>query len=438
MQELFLKLQRSGGFFRARNSRAYVRRAAIHLAFDWRRGQKRRNRVRQNLLDAAVPLHTTWLADSRLMTLPRVAASISCAAAVLGLVLLVIWLAGSKSVALADVQNRLKQTRSVRLTQTTKVPGRPDARELAGLILADGRCRIESSKSWYTIMDTRLPKIMLVSETDKKVIISHERPPYGPVNLYDYLRNIHHESAQRLPQRQIDGKTAVGFAVMVKHGPFPPTKVSIWVDPDTDLPVRMESTEKDEQGREVVQVIYDIRFDEEIDESLLSFEVPDGYAIEELGLTRLLPVPREGEQLSPEVNPTVGLGLVRFGMNRDEVFALLGKPDSINADGSVLAYFSSGFTVYVSPRRGVTSYLCYTQAALAVDVRDFTGKTSDGVGIGSSLEELTAAFGMPDVVNETGPLNRTVWYHTHGLEFTLADNKVVRFMVHAVRHADPD
>ena len=31
MQELFLKLHRSGGFLKARNSRAYVRRAAIHL-----------------------------------------------------------------------------------------------------------------------------------------------------------------------------------------------------------------------------------------------------------------------------------------------------------------------------------------------------------------------------------------------------------------------
>lgn len=42
MQELFLKLQRSCGFLQAKYPRAYVRQAAIHLAFDWRRRQQRR------------------------------------------------------------------------------------------------------------------------------------------------------------------------------------------------------------------------------------------------------------------------------------------------------------------------------------------------------------------------------------------------------------
>lgn len=53
MQELFLKLQRSGRFLRANNSRAYVRRAAIHLAFDWRRGQERRLKTEQLETDPA-------------------------------------------------------------------------------------------------------------------------------------------------------------------------------------------------------------------------------------------------------------------------------------------------------------------------------------------------------------------------------------------------
>jgi RNA polymerase sigma-70 factor (ECF subfamily) len=42
MQELFLKLHDSRGFRQADNPCAYARRAAIHLAFDWRRRQRRR------------------------------------------------------------------------------------------------------------------------------------------------------------------------------------------------------------------------------------------------------------------------------------------------------------------------------------------------------------------------------------------------------------
>ena len=41
MQELFIKLSNSRGFDKAGNRQAYARRAAINLAFDWRRSQKR-------------------------------------------------------------------------------------------------------------------------------------------------------------------------------------------------------------------------------------------------------------------------------------------------------------------------------------------------------------------------------------------------------------
>jgi RNA polymerase sigma factor (sigma-70 family) len=39
LQELVLRLSRSNGFQRADDTYAYARRAAIHLAFDWRRRQ---------------------------------------------------------------------------------------------------------------------------------------------------------------------------------------------------------------------------------------------------------------------------------------------------------------------------------------------------------------------------------------------------------------
>jgi hypothetical protein len=349
----------------------------------------------------------------------------------------VVWLVGSKSVALADVQNQLTQTRTVRLIQTTKAPGQPDASERA-LLLADGRCRIETGEGQYTIMDTRLPKIMSVSTADKKAMILHGRPPYGPANLYDYFRNMHKEFATRLPNREIDGKQTVGFHVPVKHGPFPAVEVNIWVDPDTDLPVRMESSSKDEHGREVVQIIHNIHFDEDVDEALFEFEVPKEFTVEEHGLAPLPPLPDKQELIAPEVKPTVGLGPVRFGMTKDEVISLLGQPDSIEGNGAALAYFSRGYSIYVSPQRGVVSYSCYAQTALTIQARNFAGKTSSGVGIGSSLEDLRAAFGVPDVEAENGSLiGKRVVYHSKGLDFSLVDDKVVQFMVKLVRQSNP-
>jgi RNA polymerase sigma-70 factor (ECF subfamily) len=45
LQELVVRLSQADGFQRADDAFAYARRAAIHLAFDWRRGGKRRRRT---------------------------------------------------------------------------------------------------------------------------------------------------------------------------------------------------------------------------------------------------------------------------------------------------------------------------------------------------------------------------------------------------------
>jgi hypothetical protein len=121
-------------------------------------------------------------------------------------------------------------------------------------------------------------------------------------------------------------------------------------------------------------------------------------------------------------------------MTKEDVISLLGQPDSIEGNGAALAYFSRGYTVYVSPQRGVVSYNCYSQSALAVQARDFAGTTSSGVGIGSSLEDLRAAYGVPDVEAENAPLiGKRVVYRSKGLEFSLVDDKVIPVLVKLVR-----
>ena len=60
MQELFIKLSNSRGTGKIANWHAYARRAAINLAFDWRRGRKRAalklGRIREPIVADASPL----------------------------------------------------------------------------------------------------------------------------------------------------------------------------------------------------------------------------------------------------------------------------------------------------------------------------------------------------------------------------------------------
>lgn len=51
MQDLFIRLNGSGGLLRAKNRGAYARRAAINLAFDWRRKQKHKTVSLDNVSD---------------------------------------------------------------------------------------------------------------------------------------------------------------------------------------------------------------------------------------------------------------------------------------------------------------------------------------------------------------------------------------------------
>lgn len=55
MQELVVRLSQSGGFLRADDSFAYARRAAIHLAFDWRRQGRSRRKTEPLAEEPAIP-----------------------------------------------------------------------------------------------------------------------------------------------------------------------------------------------------------------------------------------------------------------------------------------------------------------------------------------------------------------------------------------------
>jgi hypothetical protein len=283
-------------------------------------------------------------------------------------------------------------------------------------------------------LDVDAPRILVVNAKTKTAMILHGRPPFGPANLYDFFRYMHKDSAKRLPDREIDGKIAIGFAAAVRITPFPPVEVNVWVDPDTDLPVRMESSEKGENGAVTTQVVmHDFRFDEEVDPELFSFEPPVGYTVQEYGQPELPPAPTDDEQLAPAVLPTVGLGPVRFGMTKEDVILLLGKPDKEEANGTALSYLSRGYAVYVSPRRGVTAYSCFSQATMAIRIRDFRGKTKEGIGIGSNVDDVKRAFGEPDSEEQNGQFNKSIRYFKLGLDLSLLNDKVVQFMVNDVR-----
>ncbi len=280
----------------------------------------------------------------------------------------------------------------------------------------------------YSVLDRNLGISMLVLPASREAHITVGSKSRPRDNIYDWIRKLSANAVRRLPEKVIDGHTVVGF-VATQDEVSLRLEWTAWVDPRTDLPVQLEYEGWSTDGHAFTGTMRDIVFDGDVDLDRLRMQPPDGFTVTTNGLSTLPMLPKEKDLAAPELKPGVGLGPARFGVSRDEVIRLLGQPDITADNGKMLEYRSRGFTLRVSPVRGWHSVDCYGQEVREVIVRDFAGQTKEGIGLGASLSDLTAAFGNPEEAKKRKETPATIYalYPTLGLEFTLFQDRVVRF-----------
>jgi hypothetical protein len=91
-----------------------------------------------------------------------------------------------------------------------------------------------------------------------------------------------------------------------------------------------------------------------------------------------------------------------------------------------LNYFSRGFSLLVSPKRGLMMINCVSQKTFITKVNDFQGKTKEGIGLGASPTDVERAYGKPSRRENNGPNTLYLEYDQLGLHFTLFDERVVQ------------
>ena len=115
----------------------------------------------------------------------------------------------------------------------------------------------------------------LIPKKKKAIVIELKDIPEKPENILETMRDIITEiqndpnvSVEPLGEKEIDGQIAKGFRATGPDG-----EMTVWADPQTALPIRWE-----QKWRQMQFVFTDFQFDIEMDESLFSMEIPEGYS----------------------------------------------------------------------------------------------------------------------------------------------------------------
>jgi hypothetical protein len=156
-------------------------------------------------------------------------------------------------------------------------------------------------------------------------------------------------------------------------------------------------------------------------------KTPASQSIEE---TAIVP----GEPMVIELG--VSIGLLRFGMTKDEVIKHLGQPDKILGEGTELNYVSSrGLSFTVDDELGMQQIKCWSDnfmTKLPFVVTTFSGRTKEGIGMGADREKIIAAYGQPDRTrtNQKGEFEN-LYYDELRAKFVLRQNELVAMILDA-------
>lgn len=139
-----------------------------------------------------------------------------------------------------------------------------------------------------------------------------------------------------------------------------------------------------------------------------------------------------------QVQPGAGVGDLRLGMSLPEVERKAGLPRIkkwLN-DGISYSYPSSGINVFASgdPMRVSRITAGSGFAEKNQWMREFWGKTREGIGIGSTREQILRVYGLPEAGNvllDYKPRidEGSLVYRRLGIAFLMHENKVIRMTI---------
>lgn len=130
------------------------------------------------------------------------------------------------------------------------------------------------------------------------------------------------------------------------------------------------------------------------------------------------------------IRPGIGVGKIQFGMTVQQMKDILGKPD-VAATGISYMYSALGIEIVAKDKVAISAILCGRNPSDREVLPMFKAmeeackfKTVEGIGIGSTEDQVLKAFGEP-----TKRSNDTLRYKDKRMSISFANDKVIGIWV---------
>jgi len=215
-----------------------------------------------------------------------------------------------------------------------------------------------------------------------------------------------------LGDETMDGVKVTGFSTeqtLEFKGEKGQIMYTIWANTETGVPHEVHMEIEASTGEKNVMVYRDFDFDTAIDETLFG-----------LGPETPVEVPNDGRFV---IKPLAGMGELNLGDSPEKIELALGKPDFKMGD-TIFQY--GGFVVNVRDGKVYTIMCGDATGADTRFVKHCFCKTAEGIGMGSTEQDIKTAYGEPDRKVDNHPLKGgfALAYRAKGLVFGLYNNKV--------------
>jgi|GEM_PF-1247998 len=183
------------------------------------------------------------------------------------------------SVAFGDVLKNIQDAKTLawRMTVTTKGQ-EPQTMRIMVIEPYYMRCELSNGTVW--ILDHSQGKTLVLDPGRKLAVISSTaQATLDTYHTFRNFQNMEGVSVEQIGQQQVNGKLATGF--YLKRGDED-GEITVWADPESKLPIRIETVLKDAEGNVSKGVTEDIVFDCKLDESLFSIKPPSEYKQQEI------------------------------------------------------------------------------------------------------------------------------------------------------------